>query len=164
MDSGVSEFDEKLNALLSNPDSMAQIMQLAQSLNGSSGTAQQQSGPTQSPPQQTRDQSAQGQSPYQAPPAPQGQTPFQSQAAAQSPPPSLSDLLTSFTGGADPKLLLRLLPLLKELNGTQDTQARQLLYALRPYLKAQRQEKVERALQLARLIHLGKKFLSGWEG
>ena len=38
------------------------------------------------------------------------------------------------------------------------------LYALRPYLKPERQEKVERALQLARLFHLGRKFLAGWEG
>ena len=41
---------------------------------------------------------------------------------------------------------------------------RSLLYALRPYLKEEKQNKVERALQLARLFHLGKKFLSGWEG
>ncbi len=34
----MAEFDEKLNALLSDPNSMAQIMQLAQSLSG--GTTQ----------------------------------------------------------------------------------------------------------------------------
>ena len=39
-----------------------------------------------------------------------------------------------------------------------------LLFALRPYLKQERQEKVERALQLARLYHIGKKVLSEWEG
>ena len=155
MDSGVSEFDEKLNALLSNPDSMAQIMQLAQSLNGSSAASQQQTGTAQPqpPPQQQ----------YQQQPA-QNQPPLQAQPSGQSPASSLSDLLSSFTGGTDPKLLARLLPLLSELNSAQDSQSRQLLYAIRPYLKAQRQEKVERALQLARLIHLGKKFLSGWEG
>ena len=37
--------------------------------------------------------------------------------------------------------------------------ARRLLFALRPYLKPERQEKVERALQLARLFRVGKKFL-----
>jgi hypothetical protein len=58
----------------------------------------------------------------------------------------------------------RLLPLLQELGGQQDSNARQLLYALRPYLKAERQEKVERALQLARLFHLGKRFLAEWGG
>ena len=59
---------------------------------------------------------------------------------------------------------MRLLPLLQELGGQQDSNARALLYALRPYLKPERQEKVERGLQLARLFHLGKKFLAGWEG
>ena len=63
----------------------------------------------------------------------------------------------------DPKLLLKLMPLIQELGGQGDSNARQLLYALRPYLKPERQEKVERALQLARLFHLGKKFLSEWE-
>ena len=54
--------------------------------------------------------------------------------------------------------------LIQELGGARDSNARQLLYALRPYLKPERQEKVERALQLARLFHLGRKFLAGWEG
>ena len=30
----MAEFDEKLNSILSNPDAMSQIMQLAQSLGG----------------------------------------------------------------------------------------------------------------------------------
>ena len=33
--SALSEFEEKLNAILSNPEAMAQVMGLAQSLNGS---------------------------------------------------------------------------------------------------------------------------------
>ena len=74
------------------------------------------------------------------------------------------DFLSSLAGGLDPKLLAKLLPLVQELGQQQNSNSRQLLYALRPYLQSQRQEKVERALQLARLIHLGKKFLAGWEG
>ncbi|WP_298029795.1 hypothetical protein [uncultured Dysosmobacter sp.] len=116
-------FDEKLNSLLSNPDAMAQIMQMAQSLSGGQ----------EAPP---------GPSPAPPPPAPSG-SPFQG-------------------FGGDPKLLAKLLPLVQELGG--DSNARQLLYALRPYLKEERQAKVERALQLARLFHLGKKFLADWEG
>ena len=50
------------------------------------------------------------------------------------------------------------------MGGQRDSNARALLYALRPFLKPERQEKVERALQLARLFHLGIKFLAGWEG
>ena len=127
----MAEFDEKLNSILSNPDAMSQIMQLAQSLSG----GQEQAPPPPPPPQ----------------PAPRSSAPAQ-------------DILSSLTGGLDPKLLTRLLPVIQELGGQQDSNARALLYALRPYLRADRQEKVERALQLARLFHLGKKFLAGWEG
>ena len=133
----MAEFDEKLNELLSNPDSMAQIMRLAQSLSGSSGSDGDQETAHQSTPSR-----------HQEPPGGIGG----------------GDLLSSLTGGLDPKLLMRLLPLIQELGGQQDSNARNLLYALRPYLKPERQEKVERALQLARLFHLGKKFLAGWEG
>lgn len=143
----MAEFDEKLNSILSNPDAMSQIMQLAQSLGGGapgSGdpqpVSQQQTGwSSQPPPQQT----------------------------GWSPPPHAGgggDLLSSLAGGLDPRLISRLLPLLQELGGQRDSNARNLLYALRPYLRSDRQEKIERALQLARLFHLGKKFLSGWEG
>ena len=129
----MAEFDEKLNSILSNPDAMSQIMQLAQSLGGGEAA----SAPSAPPPQ-------------------------------PGPPPAAGggDLLSSLMGGGgmDPKLLSRLLPLIQELGGQRDSNARNLLYALRPYLRSDRQEKVERALQLARLFNLGKKFLSGWEG
>ncbi|MCI9609745.1 MAG: hypothetical protein HFG07_05960 [Oscillibacter sp.] len=143
----MAEFDDKLNSILSNPDAMSQIMQLAQSLGGDGGEQSPppagQPGPRQTwgapPPQQS------------APPPPKG---------------GGGDLLSSLMGGGglDPGLITRLLPLIQELGGQRDSNARNLLYALRPYLRSDRQEKVERALQLARLFHLGKKFLSGWEG
>ena len=143
----MAEFDEKLNALLSNPDSMAQIMRLAQSLSGDTeGGSGQES-------QQHHQQEHHQQEHHQ-----------QEHQHHQEPPQSSADLLSSLTGGVDPKLLMRLLPLVQELGGQRDSNARALLYALRPYLKPERQEKVERALQLARLFHIGKKFLSGWEG
>lgn len=141
----MAEFDEKLNALLSNPESMAQIMQLAQSLGGGATPSQ--------APQQA------------APPPPQASTFFGGQAGPPPPPSPLGgDLFSSLAGGLDPKLLTKLLPLVQELGSQQNNNSRQLLYALQPYLRPERQEKVERALQLARLIHLGKKFLAGWEG
>ena len=134
----MAEFDDKLNSILSNPDAMSQIMQLAQSLSGS--------GPEPSSPP-----------PQPAPPPQQPAPPFSGGG-------DLFSSLSSLTGGMDPKLLTRLLPLVQELGGQRDSNARALLYALRPYLKEEKQSKVERALQLARLFHLGKKFLSGWEG
>lgn len=142
----VAEFDEKLNSILGNPDAMAQIMQLAQSLSGGAQTAE-------APPP-----------PPSAPPPPQPAFTPPPQQAPPAPVPAAPDLLSSLTGGLDPKLISKLVPLLQELGGQQDSNARALLYALRPYLKPERQEKVERALQLARLFHLGKKFLSEWGG
>ena len=137
----VAGFDDKLNSILSNPDAMAQIMQLAQSLSGGP-----EGGGDDPPPPQSG-----------GPSAGPGRQPSQ-------PPPSGSDPLSALAGGLDPQLLMRFLPLLRELGGQQDSNARQLLYALRPYLKPERQEKVERALQLARLFRIGKKFLSGQGG
>lgn len=144
----MSEFDEKLNSILGNPDAMAQIMQLAQSLSG--GEQSQPSAPPPPPPQQPFPQQQFSQQPFQQPPS--------------SAPQSGGDIFSSLSGGMDPKLMMKLLPLIQELGSQQDSNARQLLYALRPYLKEDRQAKVERALQLARLFHIGKKFLAGWEG
>ena len=112
----MSELEEKLNALLSDPNSMAQVMQMAQQLSGAMG-----------------EQKA-------APPPP-------------APPPG-PDL-----GAA----LGKLLPLAGEL-GTENSAALQLLQALRPFLKEEKQGKIERAARLARLIHVGKKLLADWEG
>ena len=99
----MAEFDEKLNSILSNPEAMSQIMQLAQSLGG--GSSQ----------------------PSQEPPPPQPSPP------PWSPPPQGGgDLLSSLAGGMDPKLMSRLLPLLQELGGQRDSNARNLLYTLRP--------------------------------
>ena len=111
----MSELDEKLNALLSDPGSMAQIMQLAQQLSGSVG----------------------------------GDTPAQQPQPIPVPP----------LGGLDPQAIVKYLPLLQEL--TRDTsQTTQLLYALRPFLKDDKQDKVARAAKLARLITIGKRFLT----
>ena len=129
----MAEFDDKLNSILGNPDAMAQIMQLAQSLGGGQASS----------------------------PAPSGSAPPPNPAPQQF---QGGDLFSSLAGGLDTKLLTRLMPLLQELGGQQDSNARQLLFALRPYLKPERQEKVERALQLARLFHIGKKFLTEWRG
>lgn len=116
----MDDVNEKLNALLSDPGSMAQIMQLAQQLSGSMGGEN-------------------------TPPSP----PSHPQAV---PPPAPLPAI-------DPQVIAKYLPLLQEL--TRDTsQTTQLLYALRPFLKDGKQNKVERAARLARLITIGKRFLS----
>ena len=123
----MAELDEKLNTLLSDPNSMAQIMQMAQQLSVTMGGGTDNAPPAQQPP---------------PPPA--------------APPAALPPL-----GGLDPQVLARFLPLLQAYSRS-NSQTMQLLYALRPFLKESKQDKVERAARLARLIHLGKKFLMDW--
>ena len=73
------------------------------------------------------------------------------------PPPPPSPELSGF----DPQMLTKILPLVKELQ-TPNSQATQLLYALRPYLKEEKQGKIDRAVKLAHLIYIGKKAVTDW--
>lgn len=135
----MSEFEEKLNAFLSNPDAMAQVMNLAQSLNlgGEGGAA------------------GGGDPPPGGDPSPAGPPPPEGGGVNLA---GLGELL----GGIDPQLLQRLLPLAGELAGSGGSDERmQLLYALRPFLKPERRDKVERAARAARLLSVGKKLLAG---
>ena len=147
----MSEFDEKLNALLSDPGSMAKIMELAQSLGRPAGSGQ--APPPQGPPPA-------GGNPSPGPSPGNGGFPGGAPSPPGSGPPDLGSLL----GGLDPAMLARLLPLAQELGGAQNSQAAALLFALQPYLKPERQANVPRALQLARLLRLGKRFLRDREG
>ena len=141
----MSEFEEKLNAILSNPDAMAQVASLAQSLGGGSTSG--------------GDTGRGGETAHGEEPAPSGDG---DRAGPRDPSGSpLPDMegLSSLLGQIDPAMIRRLLPLAGELNRPENTQRQQLLYALRPYLKESRREKVDQALQVARVLHLGKKFL-----
>ena len=67
--------------------------------------------------------------------------------------------LSSLLGGIDPGMIAKLLPVLSQLNRPESGETAAFLRALRPFLKPERQDKVERAAQLARVIHLGKTLL-----
>ena len=84
------------------------------------------------------------------------------ESAASSPPPSPEPPPSSQQDddGFDPMLLLKFLPLLQELRQDNSSQSMQFLSAMRPFLKPDRQPKVERAVKLAHLICVGKKFLT----
>lgn len=155
----MSEFDEKLNALLSDPNSMARIMELAQSLGG----APESGGPGPSPAPSSQPGGSSGESPPPPKPFPPG-TPGGSPAGGVFPDGGGGNPLSSLLGGVDPALLAKLLPLAQELGGAQNSQAAALLTALEPYLKPERRANVPRALQLARLLRLGKRFLRDREG
>ena len=127
----MSELEEKLNSILSDPEAMAQVMNLAQSLSAhTSGTT-----PSDAP----------------VPPSSDGGN-------------DVSAMLSRTVSSLDPELLRRLLPVLSQLNREESSQTAALLYALRPFLREDRRGKVERAVQLARLIHLAKEFLIAREG
>lgn len=127
----MGDFEEKLNAILSNPEAMSQVMNLAQSLNlggsGGSEAAQENSSP---PPKEE-----------------------------ESAGPGDMANLGSLLGQIDPNMLQRVLPMVKELAGGQNDERMQLLYALRPFLRPERRDKVEQAARTAKLIHVGRKLL-----
>ena len=128
----MSELEDKLNSLLSNQDAMAQVMQLAQSLS-QSGVGAADSGSAASPP------------------------PPQSGAAAGNAMPGAGDLNAMLSQLA---LLSRLLPVLSQMNRNESSETSALLYALQPFLRDKRRDKVARVAQLAKLIHLAKVFLT----
>ena len=149
----MAEWEEKLNTLLSDPDAMAQVMQMAQSLSQQMGAPKEDGG---TPPS--------GGSTPPSPPAGGAAGPAPS---VPPPPPPQGDPmcdLSSLLGGIDPSMIAKLLPVLSQLNRPESGETAAFLRALRPFLKPERQDKVERAAQLARLIHLGKTFLLNGEG
>lgn len=136
----MGELEEKLENILGNPQAMAQIMSLAQSLNlGGSGGQEQNPPPSQeqnSPPQE------QAQPPDPAPaPKPAGQTP---------PASGLGELL----GGLDPGMLSTAAHLIGQFNDGGDDRRIALLNALRPFVREERYAKLDKAIQIAKLSRL----------
>lgn len=126
----MSDFEEKLNTLLSSPESMQQVAQLAQML------SQQSQSEAASPPQQSE--------------------PLQANGGG-----NMGDL-SGLLGGIDLGTLSRFLPLLQECSSEQNDARAQLLYALKPFLKPERQAKIDSALRIARLLRVGKQFFKGF--
>jgi hypothetical protein len=101
--------EEQLNRILNDPDSMAQILSMAQSFG-------------------------------------MGQESEPSQAA----PPPVGEAFS-----IDPGMLIGMMDLFRQMQNS-DPKQDALLCALRPYLAPERQEKLDRAIQLARLSYLAK--------
>ncbi|MBE7003606.1 MAG: hypothetical protein E7425_04875 [Ruminococcaceae bacterium] len=135
----MADWQEQLHTILSDPDAMAQIVSLAQSISGGDD------GPGGAPP------------PPGAPSEPPKPPP---------PPGASPEAVQAMLGSLDPELAERMLSLLSQLNRPESGETTALLLALRPFLSEKRRGKVERAAQLAWLIHLGKQFLTahGQEG
>ena len=123
----MSEWEEKLNTLLSDPDAMAQVMNMAQNLSQQMG----QSG---------------GSAP---PPPPAGGAAGPAPSAPPPPPPQGDPMgdLSSLLGGIDPGMIAKLLPVLSQLNRPESGETAAFLRALRPFLKPERQDKVDAVIR-----------------
>ena len=129
----MGELEEKLNTILGDPAAMGQIMALAQSLGKSD--------PSPSPANGDEDGGEPGWERAGAAP----DSPAPSEAGGENPLAALSSL--------DPRLLQMGMRLWQEYQGG-DERTTDLLQALRPFLRKERQARLDRAVQLAKLSHV----------
>ncbi len=142
----MSELEDKLSAILGNPQAMSQIMSLAQSLGGGSAAP--------APPPQT-----------QSTPTPQEIAPEEQRAPSGQNAPDLSALLGGLSGGngLDPKLMAMAGRIMEEYQSGDDGKAA-LLQALRPFVKERRYAKLDKAVQIARLSRVIRIALDALKG
>lgn len=118
----MGEFDDKLNSILSSPEAMSKIMDLAKSFSGGGG-----------------DTNSTGSS-------------------SDSARNSASDF-----GGIDPKILGIMSRIMSSSSGGNDNKS-QLLNCMKPYLREDRREKIDKALQIAKMAHIAKTAFSEFSG
>lgn len=147
----LAEFEDRLNAILGDPEAMGQIVSIAKALTGEGG------GETAPPPPEDA-----GETPD--PPAPAGGESPAPEGPGSPSQPDWSALLGMLGGGGsdsplsalgsiDPKLIQAAVTLFSEYSAPDDQKAA-LLNALKPFLKPERQAKVEKAMHLARLARV----------
>ena len=121
----MSEIEDKISSVLSNPDAMGKVMEAVRSLAGSSGSG--------SDAAQKKDDSA--------------------------PAGALQGLMS----GIDPKTMGSMMKLLGAYTGGDDRRLA-LLTALKPYLRPERQDNVDRALQIMKLAKVAQVALDEFIG
>lgn len=131
----MSDLEEKLESVLGNPQAMAQIMSLAQSLNlGGPGGQNQTQAPSQEQPQPQSGEAV----PPPAPPADSGS----------------AGGLGSLLGSLDPQMLASAASLIGQFSDGGDDKRTALLTALRPFVREERYAKLDKAIQIAKLSRL----------
>jgi len=138
----VAGFEEQLNSILGNQEAMNQIMALARSLSGG-----------QTPPVQ-ESPALEG-----AGEAGEGDTYVPVEETPSAPAPDLSALL----GQVDPKMVQMGMEVLRQVQSTEDRNTA-LLNALRPFLREERQARLDRAIQIARTAKLVRAALGALKG
>ena len=140
----MSELEEKLENILGNPQAMAQIMSLAQSLDlGGQSQSQAQAQPQ--APVQDQGQPSSPPRPSEDAPAPPA-APTSSGAGAGG--------LLGALGSLDPGTLSAAAQLMGQFVSGEDDKRTALLNALRPFVKEQRYAKLDKAIQIAKLSRL----------
>ena len=151
----MADLEEKLNAILGNPEAMGQIMSIARSLSdaGDAAGSDIQNSSQDSPhAEQASDTEAEEKSSGQAPNSDavaallSGLT---GQARADDPSASGDNPLSAL-GSLDPKLIQIALRLFSAYSAEDDRRT-VLLNALKPFLKEERQAKLVKAIQIAKL-------------
>ena len=151
----MADLEDKLNAILGNPEAMGQIMSIARSLSDTGDTAAsdgqndgQDDRAAKSPSHTDSDEDAGGQTPNsEAVAALLAGLTGQPQAEDQS---AGGDNPLSALGNLDPKLIQIGLQLFSAYSAEDDRRTA-LLNALKPFLKEERQAKLEKAIQIAKL-------------
>lgn len=136
----MGQWEDKLGAILNDPQAMSQIMSLARSLNGGQG-------------QSGQEQDAPGQ-PEPVEPGP----PDPAQAEPQPEPPEAGP-----ASELDPKFMAAGMRALAAWQDQSDSRT-QLLQALRPFVKEARQAKVDKAIRVAKLSRVVRAALDGLQG
>ena len=132
----MAELQEQLQAILGDPQAMSQITAIAQALTGGSPSA---------PPEQESPAEA-DYIPVDAPALPEE--------TADNSTPDLSALLGALGGGGLPDIDPRLIQIALRVYGeysAQDDEKAALLSSLKPFLRPERQEKLEKAEKIAPL-------------
>lgn len=131
----MDDFEEKLNSILSSPEAMGQIMALANSISGNPG----------------QDPGGEGEGSQEGgPPA------APSVKGADNNPLSLLQ-------GLDPGMLERIMSLYREYSRGGDEKS-ELLQAMKPFLKEERREKLDKAVRIARFSRVIRAALEQFRG
>ena len=125
----MGEFEEKLNSILSSPKDMEKIMNLAQSLSSSLG----------------------------------GSSDKEADKSGESRPASdgggaLSGLLSGddSSGGIDPRMIQIMSRIMSAYSSNEGTEKFGIMSSIKPYLRPERQETVDRALNILKLTKIAK--------
>ncbi len=146
----MAELEERLNSILTNPEAMGQIVNIAKALTGEGNASPT---PTDAPQQEYTQ--VESEPPPAPPPAPAAQQPDWSAVigllsgggAAQN--TGSTDSLAALKD-IDPKLISAAVRLFSEYSASDDRKIA-LLAALKPFLKEERYAKMDKAIQIARL-------------